>query len=239
MRIGICDDELESRMQIRKLIKAQSCMEEIQIEEFSTLEQLKQCSHRLDVLFLDIEIGSDNSLDYVEKHQFSLEISMIILISSHSCYITKSYQFSIFQFLLKPIQTEIFAYVFTECLNQYYRLKQFCKLTDKAGQSYQIPLNRIVSIQSEHRQIMYYACTGNKYWGTKQSLTTVLKQLRQFGICQVAKGYLINLSFVTAIEGAEAIIKVNNKSYSIEIGEKYVEEVKRQYLHYLALQGEK
>lgn len=75
--------------------------------------------------------------------------------------------------------------------------------------------------------------------GNKTVFDNGIKTVAAIWNLSSCKRIFVNLSFVTAIEGAEAIIKVNNKSYSIEIGEKYIEEVKRQYLHYLAVQGEK
>lgn len=133
MNVGICDDAQECQLAISQLIEEQHVPEPINIMTFSTLEALLSQTKLLDILFLDIEVGEENSLECLSQHKELQEIPSIVLISSHSCYITKSYQAAIFQYLLKPVYPEIFEQVFSACYERYQRLQQICTLQDEQG----------------------------------------------------------------------------------------------------------
>lgn len=233
MNVGICDDAQECQLAISQLIEEQHVPEPINIMTFSTLEALLSQTKLLDILFLDIEVGEENSLECLSQHKELQEIPSIVLISSHSCYITKSYQAAIFQYLLKPVYPEIFEQVFSACYERYQRLQQICTLQDEQGLVWRIPLHKIVCIKVERRRLVYYDEEQKAYWGTTQALTVVLDELKLFGFCQITKGCLVNMAYVTSMENNFASIKLKYQVVKLAVGKKYLEEAKRQYLRYL------
>lgn len=233
MDVGICDDNQACQLAISQLIKEQHAPETVNIMTFSTLEALLGQTKLLDILFLDIEVGEVNSIDYLNQYKELQEIPSIVLISSHSCYVTQSYQVTIFQYLLKPVYPEIFEQVFSACYERYQRLQQICNLQDEHGLVCRIPLHKIVCIKSERRRLIYYDEEQKKYWGTAQSLTVALDKWKLFGFCQIAKDCLVNLAYVTSIENHVAVIKLKYQISKLTVGKRYLEEAKRQYLRYL------
>lgn len=120
MYVGICDDELTIHTQVADLLKQQKWPVPIEILSFTSLDGLLEQYQSLDVLFLDIEVGTENSLEFLAKQQRMPRRPIIVLISSHSNYITRSYQISVFQFLLKPLQRELFNHVFWAVASNIY-----------------------------------------------------------------------------------------------------------------------
>lgn len=236
MDVGICDDDQECRVAILQLLKTQNVQIPINIFIFSTLEELLCTTQSLDLIFLDIEVGEENSLAYFSKYHILQRIPLIVLVSSHSCYITQSYQVAVFQFLLKPIYPEVFAQVFSACWKQYRKLQQICDLWDKQGRLWQVPLHKIVCIKSWQRKIVYYDRNETEYFGAASSLAAVLEELTSFGFCQIAKGCLVNLGYVINVEKQGVSIRLNNRARKLTIGKKYLEEAKRQHLRYLVAQ---
>jgi len=233
MDVGICDDDQACQLAISQLIKEQHVPEPINIMTFSTLEALLGQTKLLDLLFLDIEVGEVNSIDCLNQYKELQRIPSIVLVSSHSCYTTKSYQATIFQYLLKPVYPEIFEQVFSACYERYQRLQQICTLQDEHGLVWRIPLHKIVCIKIERRRLVYYDEEQKEYWGATQSLTRVLDKLKLFGFCQIAKDCLVNLAYVTSVENNFAVIKLKCQVGKLAVGKKYLEEAKRQYLRYL------
>lgn len=236
MDVGICDDDQACRAAILQLIKTQNVQIPVNIFIFSTLEELLCTTQSLDLIFLDIEVGQENSLEYFNRYHNLQRIPLIVLISSHSCYITQSYQVAVFQFLLKPIYPEVFAQVFSACCEQYRKLQQVCDLWDKQGRLWQVPLQRIVCIKSLQRKIIYYDTKESEYFGAASSLAAVLEDLKSFGFCQIAKGCLVNLGYVIDVEKQGVLIRLNNRVGKLTIGKKYLEEAKQQHLRYLVAQ---
>ena len=67
MYVGICEDDAEQMLTLTKLIEAQPSPVPVQILQFATLDQLEQSIKKPDILFLDIEVGKENSIAYFEK----------------------------------------------------------------------------------------------------------------------------------------------------------------------------
>lgn len=237
MYVGICDDELTIHTQVADLLEQQKWPVPIEILSFTSLDGLLEQYQSLDVLFLDIEVGTENSLEFLAKQQRMPRRPIIVLISSHSNYITRSYQISVFQFLLKPLQRELFNHVFLGCCKQYLWMYQSCAVRTANGIDLVLPLGEIACVKSQRHQISFYDASLQQYYGTASSLAIVLRRLRFFGFCQVHKSYLINLEFVHTLTDEAVLLKTSKKMVSVPIGIKYRSEVKQYYLQYLAMKG--
>lgn len=237
MYVGICEDDAEQMLTLIKLIEAQPSPAPIQILPFATLQQLEQSSNKLDMLFLDIEVGKENSIAYFEKSAKLSAIPIIVLVSAHAYYVTSSFTVPVHQFLLKPIQPELFASVFAGCCKQYMLLQQCCEVTSAQGVEQLLPLRTMAYIKSERRMLSYTDIDNNTYTGT-ESLQSIYQKLKPFGFCQIHKSYLINMALLVFLTEQEATLSLQNKSIILPVGKKYADTAKQQYLQYLAEKGE-
>lgn len=237
MYVGICEDDVQQMLKMVTLIEKQPCPVPVQILQFATLQQLEQSIIKPDILFLDIEVGATNSIDFLSQSNKSLSIPMIVLVSSHSCYVTKSFTVPIFQFLLKPIQQELFARVFADCCKQYMLMQQCCEVTTAQGNELLLPLRTMAIIKSERRMLTYTDEENNTFTGS-ESLQSIYQKLKPFGFCQIHKSYLINMALLVSLTEQEATLRLQNKSIILPVGKKYADTAKQQYLQYLAEKGE-
>lgn len=237
MYIGICDDEPENLEEIAALIQKQNCLISMEIVKFSTMQQLCQHTQKLDVLFLDIEVGQENSLEYLLADKLPY-IPIIVLVSAHPCYVTPSYHAAIFQFLLKPLQPALFAKVFAACCQRFQQLQQCCALKDAQGETCYILLRHIVFIKSERRRVVYCDHNQKQYFSTEQSLQTALERLQHFGFCQIHKSYLVNLAYVDEIKKNCLAVQMTKKMMELSVGKKYLQTVQQRFLDYLAVPEE-
>jgi DNA-binding LytR/AlgR family response regulator len=237
MYVGICEDDAEQMLALIKLIEAQPSPVPVQILQFATLEQLEQSVKKPDILFLDIEVGNQNSIAYLSQSSKLSTVSIIVLVSSHAHYITSSFTIPVSQFLLKPILPELFAKVFAGCYKQYMLLQQCCEVTSAQGVEHLLPLRTMAFIKSERRILTYTDITNNTYTGT-ESLQSIYQKLQPFGFCQIHKSYLVNMALLVSLTEQEATLRLQNKSIILPVGKKYADTAKQQYLQYLAEKGE-
>lgn len=238
MYVGICEDDAEQMLTLTKLIEAQPSPVPVQILQFATLDQLEQSIKKPDILFLDIEVGKENSIAYFEKSAKLSAIPIIVLVSAHAYYVTSSFTVPVHQFLLKPIQPELFATVFVGCCKQYMLLQQCCEVTSAQGAKLLLPLRTMVFIKSERRMLTYTDMANNTFTGS-ESLQSIYRKLKPFGFCQIHKSYLINMAHLVSLTEQEATLSLQNKSIILPVGKKYADTAKQQYLQYLAEKGEK
>lgn len=237
MYVGICEDDSEQMLALMKLIEHQSAPVPVQIMQFATLQQLEQSSKIPDILFLDIEVGKENSIAYFEKSAKLSAIPIIVLVSAHAYYVTSSFTVPVHQFLLKPIQPELFATVFAGCCKQYMLQQQCCEITSAQGRKLLVPLRTMVFVRSERRMLTYTDVASNTFTGT-ESLQSIYSKLKPFGFCQIHKSYLINMTHLVSLTEQEATLQLQNKSIILPVGKKYADTAKQQYLQYLAEKGE-
>ena len=237
MYVGICEDDAEQMLALKKLVERQSAPVPVQILQFATLQQLELSRRLPDILFLDIEVGKENSIAYFEQSAKLSAIPIIVLVSAHAYYVTGSFTVPVHQFLLKPIQPELFATVFAGCCKQYMLLQQCCEVTSAQGAKLLLPLRTMVFIKSERRILTYTDVAENTYTST-DSLQSIYQKLKPFGFCQIHKSYLINMSHLVSLTEQEVTLRLQNKSIILPVGKKYADTAKRQYLQYLAEKGE-
>lgn len=237
MYVTICDDDAQARTQLVTLLQSQNWPVPVQFQQFDTLPQLTDCSQPMDVLFLDIEVGQENSLAWLSQHQPLANHPLVVLVSSHSCYVTGSYQVSVFQFLLKPFIPALLFKVFGDCCQQYRRHKQYCEVKTESGLERYLPLRHVVCVKSERHKVMYYDIQLQPHYGTERSLLEALQRLQTYGFCQVHKSYLVNLAFITKIDDAKTTLQVEGKTVTLPAGAKYIATARQQHLQYLAEKG--
>ena len=238
MYVGICEDDAEQMLALIKLIETQPAPVPIQILQFATLEQLELSITKPDILFLDIEVGKKNSIAYFEKSDKLSSISIIVLVSAYSHYVTASFTVPDFQFILKPILPELFSKVFAGCCKQYMLLQQCCEVTSMQGGKRLLPLRTMAFVKCERRILTYTDIDNSTYTGT-ESLQSIYQKLQPFGFCQIHKSYLVNMALLVSLTEQEATLRLQNKSIILPVGKKYADTAKQQYLQYLANKGEK
>lgn len=236
MFVGICDDNPQDRNELVQLIEKQDCPVPVQTRSFSAIYELEQSQQKPDVLFLDIEIGEENSIAYFQKSSVLSLIPIIVLVSSHAYYVTSAFTVPVFQFLLKPIQPELFTKVFADCWKRYMQFQQYCEISSSKNEKEILPLRHIVFIKSESRQLIYTDMFENRHIGT-EGLQLTLQRLQPFGFCQIHKSYLVNLQFVTEITEKGVTVQLGNKEVRLPVGKKFLDATRQQYLNYLAVKG--
>lgn len=238
MQVGICDDDPQCRCFLKTLLKQGTiCSEFMIINEFESLQQLTDYTQKIDILFLDIEVGNDNSLTYLSQTNTLAYNPIIVLVSSHTCYVTQSYDVPVFQFLIKPIQPELLTQVFMECQKQYINMQKHCTVQTEQGIERILPIQQIVCIKSDKQKIFYYATDQKWYYSKENSLANALKQLQYFGFCQIHKSYLVNFAFVIQIKEQAVTIQLGKKLSTLSVGKKYLTDTQQKYLQYMATKG--
>ena len=213
IRIAICDDEAPTRAYLTSLIRAQDCPCEV-VEYASAGDCL--ADHRgIDLLFLDIELnaaGLDGmALARQVREGNSAAQPVIIFVTGYERYVFDAFDVGAFQYLLKPVDEEKFAQVFTRAVAQIgvKREKMSRTLTlQSAGVSRTVPLDSIYYIESSNHKVMLRLKDGEfSCYAKIRDLEAELGD--QF--CRVHKGYLVNLAYVEGYSKTELTLTNGEK----------------------------
>ena len=109
MLIGICEDNPVIREELIQEIQKQQTGVTIQLHAFSSGEAMLQSKLAFDLVFLDIELeGELTGLEVAQILQNQLPDIILIFISGYTKYITSALHLHTFQFLLKPLDAQLF-----------------------------------------------------------------------------------------------------------------------------------
>ena len=200
IRIAICDDEANTRAYLSSLIRAQSCP--CEIVEYASASDCLADTQELDLLFLDIELApSGDRLDGMALARTIRERTtgpqpVIIFVTGYERYVFDAFDVGAFQYLLKPVDEEKFAQVFTRAVAQIgtAREKPGPVLTlQSANASKTVPLDSICYIESSNHKVELHLKDGVFACYAKIGDLELELQDQFF---RIHKGYLVNLSYV-------------------------------------------
>ena len=205
VRIAICDDEAPTRAYLTTLILAQD--HPCEIIEYASAGDCLADHREIDLLFLDIALDA-NRQDGMALARKIREGSwhtqpIIIFVTGYERYVFDAFDVGAFQYLLKPVDEDKFAQVFTRAVAQIEanREKPARTLTlQSAGVSRTVPLDSIYYIESSNHKVILRLKDGEfSCYGKLRDLEATLGD----SFCHVHKGYLVNLAYVEGYSKTE------------------------------------
>ena len=210
IRIAICDDEANTRAYLSSLIRAQACP--CEIVEYASAGDCLADTREVDLLFLDIELApSGSGLDGMALARAIRERTtgtqpVIIFVTGYERYVFDAFDVGAFQYLLKPVDEEKFAQVFTRAAAQIgtAREKSGRVLTlQSANISKSVPLDSICYIESSNHKVELHLKDGVFACYAKIGELELELQDQFF---RIHKGYLVNLSYVDGYSKTEVTL---------------------------------
>ena len=234
IKIAICDDEANIRTYLSSLIGAQSCP--CEIVEYASAGDCLADTQKIDLLFLDIELApSGSGLDGMAlarkiRERATVTQPVIIFVTGYERYVFDAFDVGAFQYLLKPVDEEKFAKVFSRAVAQIgtAREKPGRVLTlQSANTSKTVPLDSIYYIESSNHKVELHLKNGEFVCYAKIGDLELELQDQFF---RIHKGYLVNLSYVAGYSKTE--VTLTNGERLLLSKYKYQDFVKA-YLHFL------
>ncbi|MCM1128144.1 MAG: LytTR family DNA-binding domain-containing protein [Lachnospiraceae bacterium] len=207
VKIAVCDDEKNIRGYLVSLIKKQES--ECSIAEYASADEYLAAGKEHDLVFLDIEMGDfGTELDGMglARHirgMDSCRQPIIIFVTGYEKYVYDAFDVGAFQYLVKPVDEQKFAEVFSRAVGQILSEAERRKkklVIQYAGEGRTIPLNDIYYMESQNHNIVLFLKSGKlEYYGKIGDLEEELAG--QF--YRIHRGYLINLSHVEGYDKTE------------------------------------
>lgn len=210
IRIAICDDEKNIRAYLRKLVRKQDS--ESEITEYASADEYLSGGMEHDLLFLDIEMkGSASGMDGMSmaRQIRGMELDrqpIIVFVTGYEKYVYDAFDVDAFQYLLKPINEQKFAEVFSRAAGQILSGAEQKKKTlviQCGSESRAIPLDSIYYLESRNHKVVLYLKEGElEYYAKIGDLEGELAG--QF--YRIHRGYLVNLAYVEGYDKTEVTL---------------------------------
>lgn len=199
LRIAICDDEEDARDMLR--IQLEKIMDEDEDEivyEFSNghtcVNWITAHPGEVDLLFLDVEMGTKNGMDTAEKIRRSGSNLLIVFVTGYTDYVFDGYRVEALDYLIKPPSPERLKDVLLRVKKTLAaQTEQFFVLKNTEG-IYRLPCSDILYFYSDRRYINLV--TAVKTYTFYGRLNDIEKQMRK-NFIRIHQRYLVNSDKVT------------------------------------------
>ena len=213
IRIAICDDEAPSRAYLAALIRSQGCP--CEIVEYACAGDCLADRRGTDLLFLDIALddaGPDGMALAGRLRERGPDAQpVIIFVTGYERYVFDAFDVGAFHYLLKPVDEEKFARVFSRAVAEIKAKGEKAARTltlQSAGVSRTVPLERIRYIESSDHKVVFHLRDGEfSCYGKIRDLEAELGD----PFCRVHKGYLVNLAWVEGYSKTELTLAGGEK----------------------------
>lgn len=215
IKVAICDDEKNIRSYLASLIREQKA--ECEITEYASADEYLSSGMEYDLLFLDIELkGSASGMDGMGmarqiRGMEQIKQPVIIFVTGYEKYVYDAFDVNAFQYLVKPVNEQKFAEVFSRAQDKILseaEQKKKTLLIQYDGANKAIPIDNIYYMESQKHKMVLSTKDGKLEYYAKIG---ELEEELQGHFCRIHKGYLVNLSYVEEYSRTEIILTSGDK----------------------------
>lgn len=207
INIGICDDELHYRSNIKDIIKEILYPYPINynIYEFSSGEELlNNYPKGLDILIMDIQMKIINGMDTARKiREFDQNLE-IIFMTSFSEFMQEGYEVNAYRYILKPISERKISKNILPCINEIMKKRSNYLTINIKNYVDRIKIDSIIYIETDRPNIIIH--THSNTYTTKMSISKIEKILREYGFYRCHNSYIVNLKLVESMNGNTVVV---------------------------------
>ena len=225
--IGIIDDEYSYIEKLEELLHALepdsgNCFNIVHFTSFTT--QILSCLLSTDMLFLDIEIGTQNGLSVAHLMRENGYQGCIIFLTAYKEYVFEGYKVNASDYLLKPITLE----KLNEVMNRFYgTLKGNCYSFKSGSIITQIPYSEIIYFSSYRHYIEIH--TTHATYQQLANLKSLLPVLpHQFVQCH--RTTIVNILHIRKMTNVELTMSNN---YKIPVSRTYLPIIQQKIMEFI------
>ena len=207
MKIGICDDDIQTRVQLETLCRKLGYDDIYQFESGEELLSSDICSS-LALLFLDIEMNKITGIDVKNTLEKKCPFTLIIFNTSHNEHILSAFGRNVISFISKP-----FSEISIKTNLEHAAILSRNFLPIKIDENTSVPCQDILYLTSEHKYSIFHTNNGNSYLSRKP-LKEWSKILNEFNFCPISRSTIINLKYYKKIENNKMIL-YNGMAFTI------------------------
>ena len=203
VNIAIVEDEKLQASQLENALKRYS-------EEFRTplrttvfynaMSFLGKYAAEYDIIFMDILMPMMNGMDAARALREKDDKVMVIFVTNMQQYAIQGYEVGAFDYILKPVNYPEFKLKFTRALGKLMPQKKAASVLIKSESGVvRLTPEQIIYVEVQQHHCIYHTKQGD--YRQYQTMKSVETQLAEYGFARCNNFLLINLAYVSKIEG--------------------------------------
>lgn len=229
--IGVCDDE-KLQVKINGLYIKEIALRnnwDVAMVPFNTgravLEYL--ATRKLDVLFLDIDLGNESGIGIAEKIAVKYPEVVVIFITGHREFANDAFDVDAMGYIVKPVEEKKMERVLKKTLTHVEAIR-----SKKPSETIVVTVENLKKkilqndiLYIERQQAKSIIVLKGKKYGVYETITSLAERLTD-SFLRISQSYIVNKSFIAGIEGNRVLLK---NGMDISIGRTYRKDVLEAY----------
>lgn len=208
MRILICDDEKSAIEELKQYLVEYDAA---QIMEFCSIDSFKDFNERIDIAFIDMQLGENLGFEAAECIKKLNDDCIIVFYTNYIQYMKRSFEYRAFRYILKEEPREFIKKQVDDTIAEFYSKNRTVAINSKDGITYIDPKDIVYIEMFDH--LADVKTSDGRILKWHSSLNRIIKQLpKNFLRCN--KSCIINLDRITKISSSYIIIE-NTTKFSI------------------------
>ena len=207
IHIAICDDEPCMSDALRQMVSAFFCGKNIDtmITQYTSGEQLLHSQKKIDILFLDIQMGGLSGMETAKKLRRRKFKGFLIFITVLREMVFDAFEVQAFDYLVKPIDETRFEHMMGRLLSSLQDAGGACLLIQKGYESSIIPFEDIVFFEIIDRKVYVHLVSSEiiDFYDRIDHLETKLDD--SFFRCH--RSFLIHLKYLKSYKNGTAYME--------------------------------
>lgn len=159
-----------------------------------------------DIVFMDIELPDMNGMQASARLRKTDEDVMIIFVTNMAQFAVKGYEVDAFDFVIKPVAYNDFAIRLRRALRRLSRRADLgLRVKDYDGSMRIVGITSVYYIEVADHSLKYHTDAG--VTESRGRLDDLEKTLEGKGFFRCNRCYLVNLRYVTSVEGEDLVVK--------------------------------
>lgn len=229
VNIAFCDDNAKERMLNKQLCKDYFSTLNVAVDffEFSSGISLLNSEDRIDLLFLDIELGDMNGIDVMHKLESRKNVWKIIFTTGYDDYMPDAFGMKTLGFLTKPINKNHLKRYLSSVQNELFLLS---RPPISVPNHDDIALSDILYIKSSGSYYDIFLSSAGEKISCSGSVTSFIASANVPFFVRTSKGTYVNLLHVIKSNDKELTLSSNTL---IPLSSHYSNEFKKEFMRFI------
>lgn len=172
---------------------------------YNAMAFLSKYSGDYDIVFMDILMPMMNGMDASRILREKDDKVMVIFVTNMQQYAIQGYEVGAFDFILKPIRYPEFKLKFTRAVSKLMPQKKVANILIKSDSGMvRLTPEQIMYVEVQQHHCVYH--TRHGAFRQYQTMKSVETQLSEYGFARCNNYLLVNLAYVSKIEGMSVYV---------------------------------
>ncbi len=207
IRIALVEDDASYRQELKAYLEqyARENGEEIDVKTFADGDEIAQDYRaEYDIIFMDILMRFMNGMQAAREIRKKDEEVIIIFVTNTAQYAISGYEVNALDYVLKPINYYAFSKTMERALAKVKRDEEKFIVISNKYSAYKVNENAIQYVEINGHSLIYHTRDGD--FGAVGTMKEVEEELSGEHFFRCNKCFLVNLKYVDAIEGDDALV---------------------------------